>query len=138
MQDPTNYFKVNHDTTFSLYNYLFGKRDLLVYYRDEVGSYEHGFRKYSVGEIYDFIRHHSIRHHNKVKMYVTLTGKTSLVEKNMIVLSDNDINAKCIMYKGRKNSIQPGDSVQLVCDYKGKYDSATKTVYFNNCVPLIK
>ena len=131
VNDPTKYYLLDFDTTFSFFNCLFGNRDLLVYYKDGVGCYLGNNSNYSLSKFYNFIKHGK-----SVKMYLTLTGKALFVKNDTIVLSDKDISAQCLMYKGRKNTIQQGDSIRLVCDYKGKYDSVNKIVYLNNCIRL--
>lgn len=122
------------DTTFSLINYLFGKRDLLVFYKDGIESFINNNRHFGVCDFYTRINGYKIVEDQTFDC--TILGEVKEVTNIFVNLGNDSINIYCFMYKGREFSFIDGDSAKIAGQFTGDYDIEKNIIYLSNCIQI--
>ncbi len=130
--DSPPYYKP--DSTFKLLNYCFGKKDLLVYYKDGVASYINNNREFTPITLYQMII--KFRQLDKQIITLTLFGIVDSVFNDHITIKENDITAYCNMYSGRDLFVKPGDTIKLACFFKGEINRGNRIIKLKNCIKI--
>ena len=123
---------------FNLYNYFFGKKDLLIEFKDGVESFISNAVKMGIYSPADFyIKYSSLLKSNRVSLSCAIKGKLLENKEKYIVISDNEFSVYCKMYKGQSNSgLLTGKIVTIVGRCNEMIDINAKTIYLTNCIVL--
>lgn len=130
--DPASSSILLTDNIFKIDDYFFGRKDFLLCYKDGVSQYLNNNRHWSLLGFYKMIA--NIKRIKDQRITFVLTGKVDEIKEDYIVVKEDSITANCYMYKGRKYSVMPGDSINLVSFFRGKYDPKYRIIKLEDCI----
>lgn len=132
VNDPDNPSVFLADTVFNLYDYFFGRKDLLLCYKDGVSQFINNDRNWTLSAFYRKID--NIKRIENQRITFILRGKAKAVTKDYIEVNEDSLTAKCYMYNGRKYSINPGDTISLASFFRGKVDPKNRIIILEDCI----
>jgi hypothetical protein len=132
INDPDNPSFFLADTVFNLYDYFFGRKDLLLCYKDGVSQFINNNRNWSLSTFYRKIK--NIKRIEYQRITFILRGKVSAVTNEYIEVKEDSLTANCYMYNGRNYDIKPGDTINLASFFRGKVDPKNRIIILEDCI----
>lgn len=123
------------DLYFSLKDYLFGNKDLLVEYANGVEIFINNASQqlYTPATLMT-----ELYPRGYTRLDCSVEGKAKRLNDSTIIVADKTNRVVCSMYKGRSAVIGESEQVKIVGKFRNRIDPANKTVYLKNCIVISK
>lgn len=121
----------NYTPVFSLKDYFFGSKDLLIEFTNGLELFINNAsrRVYSPSSLMKKLYPRGF-----TSFDCCIEGVVKKIDNNSIVITDTLSSVVCMMYKGKSFDIKEFEKVKIVGQYRNQIDTTNKTIYLKNCI----